>query len=71
MALADLFKSYFIHNDFTPDILSCAFMPLLKGVLKDDMKSDNYRAIAISSLILKVFDNVILLRTTVWALPQH
>ena len=59
--LADLFKSFFIHNDFTSEILACAFMPLKKGVLKDDSKSDNYRAIAISSLILKVFDNVILI----------
>ena len=36
-------------------------MPLLKGVLKDDTKSDNYRAIALSSHILKVFDNVIIM----------
>ena len=60
-ALSVLFKSFFIHNDFTSSILACAFMPLKKGVLKDDTKSDNYLAIAISSLILKVFDNVILI----------
>ena len=36
-------------------------MPLLKRVLKDDTKSDNYRAIALSSLILKIFDNIILI----------
>ena len=36
-------------------------MPLLKGALKDDTKSKNYRAIAISALLLKVLDNVILI----------
>ena len=41
LALSELFKSYFIHNDFTSEILACAFMPLLKGVLKDDTLSDN------------------------------
>ena len=59
--ISELFKAFLIHNDFSADILACAFVPLLKGALKDDTKSDNYRAIAISSLILKVFDNVILL----------
>ena len=39
----------------------CAFLPLLKGALKDDTKSDNYRAIDLSSLILKVIDNIILI----------
>ena len=59
--LAELFRAYIIHNDFSADILACAFVRLLKGALKDDTKSDNYRAIAISSLILKVFDNMIII----------
>ena len=52
--LSTLFKTFFIHEDFTFDMLCCAFMPLLKGALKDDTKSKNYRAIAISALLLKV-----------------
>ena len=59
--LSDIIKSSFIHGDFSADILVCAFLPLLKGSLKDDTKSDNYRAIALSSLILKVIDNIILI----------
>ena len=47
-ALSQLFKAFFIHEDFTFDILCCAFMPLLKGALKDDTNSNNYRAITIS-----------------------
>ena len=59
--LSSLFKAFFIHEDFTFDIMCCAFMPLLKGALKDDTNSNNYRAIAISALLLKVLDNVILI----------
>ena len=59
--IAELFKAFLIHNDFSTDIIACAFVPLLKGALKDSSKSDNYRAIAISSLILKVFDNMIII----------
>ena len=61
VALSQLFKAFFIHEDFSFDILCCAFMPLLKGALKDDTDSNNYRAIAISSLLLKILDNVILI----------
>ena len=36
-------------------------MPLIKSALKCDTKSSNYRAIAISSLLLKVLDNIIII----------
>ena len=42
-------------------LLACAFLPLFKGGLKDPASTDSYRAIAGSSLLLKLFDNVILL----------
>ena len=45
----------------TLELLSCAFIPLFKGGLKNPNVSDSYRAIAGSSLILKLLDNVILL----------
>ena len=37
------------------------FTPIIKDKLGDISSSDNYRSIALSSLILKVFDYVILL----------
>ena len=46
---------------FTLELLSCAFIPLFKGGLKNRALSDSYRAIAGSSQILKLLDNVILL----------
>ena len=52
--------NFFIHGNVTKSLLACAFLPLLKS-LKDSAKTDSYRAIAGSSLILKLMDNVILL----------
>ena len=59
--LASLFRAYLVHGDITEQLLSCAFIPLFKGGLKDETKTDSYRAIAGSSLLLKLLDNVILL----------
>ena len=53
-------RSFLIHGTVTKCLLACAFLPLLKS-LKDPAKTDSYRAIAGSSLILKLMDNVILL----------
>ena len=60
-SLGAIFRSFLIHGDVTLELLSCAFLPLFKGGLKDPHKSDSYRAIAGSSQVLKLFDNVVLL----------
>ena len=59
--LAGIFRSFLVHGNVTLELLSCAFLPLFKGGLKNPHASDSYRAIAGSSQILKLFDNVILL----------
>ena len=59
--LSLIFKDWLVHGTVSKFILSCAFIPLLKGNLKDPTASDSYRAIAASSLILKVFEKCILL----------
>ena len=41
-------------------MLSCAFLPLFKGGLKDLGSTDSWRAVAGSSVILKLLDNTIL-----------
>ena len=41
-------------------ILSCAFLPLYKGELKDPSKFKSYRAIAGASQLLKLFEYVVL-----------
>ena len=45
----------------TLNLLACAFLPLLKSSLKNPAEANSYRAIAGSSLLLKLFDQVILL----------
>ena len=43
----------------TKSFLACAFLPLVKG-LKDPSKTASYRAVAGTSIILKLFDYVTL-----------
>ena len=59
--LAAIFRSYLTHGTVTPQILSCAFLPLFKGGLKNPEKFDSYRAIAGASQLLKLFEYVILI----------
>ena len=59
--LARIFRSFYIHGNVTLELLSCAFIPLFKGGLKNPNRSDSYRAIAGSSQILKLLDNLIIL----------
>ena len=58
--IASVFRSWLIHGTVTQSLLSCAFIPLFKGGLKDPANTDSYRAIASSSLLLKLFDNVVI-----------
>ena len=59
--LASVYKSWCVHGTVTPTLLACAFLPLLKNYLKDTADPGSYRAIAGSSLVLKLFDKVVLL----------
>ena len=59
--LAAVFRSWVVHGSVTPSFLACAFLPLLKSSLKDPADTSSYRAIAGSSLILKLFEKTILL----------
>ena len=57
--LAAVFRSWLTHGTVTRSFLACAFLPLVKG-LKDPSLTASYRAVASSSLILKLLDYVIL-----------
>ena len=59
--LAAIFRSFLVHGTVSIQLLSCDFLPLFKAGLKNPEKIDSYRAIASSSQLLKLFDNVILL----------
>ena len=59
--LSAIFRSWITHGKITPCLLACSFLPLLKSSVKDPADTGSYRAIAGSSLVLKIFEKVILL----------
>jgi len=60
-AVTHLFK-WFLRTGTVPNfLLLCTLVPIVKDNLSDISSSDNYRAIAIGSLILKWFDWLILI----------
>ena len=59
--LSALFRSFLFHGYISHNLLVCALSPIVKDPNDDISSSKNYRGIAISSLILKVFDNCLLL----------
>ena len=58
--LALVFKSWILHGTVTRSVLACAFIPLMKAG-KAPALSGSYRAIAGSSLLLKLFEHCILI----------
>ena len=59
--LKNLIKTYLTHGIVPDVLLTCSLFPLIKNKLGDITSSDNYRAIAGGSLLLKIIDIVILL----------
>ena len=60
LALPVMLSCLSIHG-LTRSLLACAFLPLLKSALKDPADTGSYRAIAGTSIVLKLFDKVVLL----------
>ena len=58
--LVNMFRTFVIHGNVPSFLLWCTLIPLIKDSLGDLASSDNFRAIAISALVLKLFDLVIL-----------
>ena len=58
--LTNMIKSYVMHGQVPYFLLVCTLLPLVKDNLADITSSDNYRAIASGSLILKLLDIVVL-----------
>lgn len=58
--LVNLFKAFLVHGHISHPFLCCALQPILKNSKKSKFNSDNYRLIAISSILLKIFDHIIL-----------
>ena len=59
--LTCLMKSFLVHAHVRNILLLATLIPIPKNKLGDLSSSNNYRSIAISSLILKIFDWIIIL----------
>ena len=59
--LASAMQSFLIHGHVTHYLLLATLVPLVKNKLGNLNSSKNYRTIAISSLVLKLFDWIIIL----------
>ena len=55
-----LFKSYLVHGFISELFLTCSLIPIVKNSNESKLMSDNYRLIAISSLMVKIFDYAVL-----------
>ena len=58
--LSLMMKCFLIHGHVSQVLLLATMVPLIKNKLDDSETSDNYRSIALSSVILKVFDWIVL-----------
>ena len=59
--LSNIIKCFLIHGHISNILLLATLVPIIKDKLGDAEASDNYRSIALSSIILKVFDWIVLL----------
>ena len=59
--LSLMMKCFLIHGHVSQVLLLATMVPLIKNKLDDSETSDNYRSIALSSVILKIFDWIVLL----------
>ena len=59
--LSTVIRSFLIHGHVTSYLLLATLVPIIKNKLASISTSRNYRSIAISSLMLKIFDWVILI----------
>ena len=55
-----MLKSFLVHGYVSDPLLLATIIPLIKDKLSSDESSNNYRSIALSSVILKVFDWAVL-----------
>ena len=59
--LSDIIRSFLIHGHFSNFLLLATLVPIVKDKLGDLNSSSNYRSIAISSLILKLLDWIVII----------
>ena len=60
--ISALFTTFLKHGHVPAKIITCSMLPLIKNRQGDIASSDNYRAISLSTVLVKIFESVILHR---------
>ena len=68
--ICDLLKCMLVHGFIPKVFLMCSLVPLVKNANSSKANSDNYRLIAISSLMLKILDHIVLYAANVKLKPS-
>ena len=58
--IANMIRAFLIHGHVSNILLISTIVPLIKNKLGNTESSDNYRSIALSSVILKIYDWVVI-----------
>ena len=58
--ICDLLRSLIMHGHIPQVFLVCSLIPIVKNANESKLSSSNYRLIAISSLLLKLFDHILI-----------
>ena len=58
--LSLLFRQFLIHGHASPILMVSTLLPMIKDKLGEICSSSNYRSIALTSLLLKIFDWILL-----------
>ena len=54
-----MIKCFLVHGHVPNELLLATMVPLIKNKLGDTESSDNYRSIAIGSVVLKILDWIV------------
>ena len=69
--LCDLLTSLILHGYIPKVFLVCSLVPIVKDNKESKLSSSNYRLIAITSLLLKLFDHILLEFSNTGLKPSH
>ena len=58
--LCDLLKAFIVHGHIPKVFLICSLIPIVKDKNSSKLSSTNYRLIAITALLLKLFDHLLI-----------
>ena len=69
--LSMVFSSFFVHGFLPSSLMSVVLVPIIKNKAGNVSSSENYRPIALASILSKLIENIILNRTEELSTSNH